>query len=80
MYYSMYDALKLAYSEAGCESSAPLLAGSSARMVAAVVVSPLEMVRTNAQAKRGVKGVQMYRGVPFVRNLIICNDVFFMSS
>lgn len=39
------------------ESVVPLLAGTTARIVAATITSPIELVRTRMQGERGAKGV-----------------------
>jgi hypothetical protein len=59
----MYETLKNSYENHGLGSMSSLLAGSSARTLAAVTVSPLELVRTNAQACQGLSGLQLYQGV-----------------
>lgn len=59
----MYETLKDLYTHYGFGGMSSLLAGSSARTLAAVTVSPLELVRTNAQACQGLAGLQLYKGV-----------------
>lgn len=67
MYYSVYDGLKLSLLQYGMSPSyAPMTAGTMARLVAAVVVSPIELVRTNAQSQHGTaSGWQLYRSMLF---------------
>lgn len=51
VYFVGYEAIKNKISIAirGAETSAPLIAGASARVIAASLISPLELVRTNMQ-------------------------------
>ena len=50
MYFASYDTIKLALSQSDVVAAAPLIAGTSARALTTIVVSPLEFVRTRIQA------------------------------
>ena len=49
LYYSLYDTLRTRVKVVG-DTAAPLVAGMSARIVAASLISPLELMRTKMQA------------------------------
>lgn len=56
VYYVGYETIRDRLTESALTSVAPLVAGGSARMVAATLVSPLELIRTRMQAYQGSMG------------------------
>lgn len=67
VYYSLYDQMKLTYSERLSDSQwssfVPLLSGTTARTITTVLVSPVELIRTRAQAtKQKLRMADIVRG------------------
>jgi len=75
VYFTMYDRFKyaLGYDESNPKTKyIPMVAGSSARLMSATLISPIELIRTNMQSSR-----RTYRGLGAAVRVMIANDGMF---
>eukprot|EP00794_Sanderia_malayensis_P003368 gene3368-3857_t len=77
VYFTAYDQLKarLGLTDGQQNIYAPMLAGMSARVFAVAAISPIEMVRTKLQSRKGFRYNQVFS---IVRNAIRQEGVFCM--